>query len=214
MKHIAKRLLLAVLLSATALTTVSVAHAGYVTNVSYQAAEELYNELELAGKLDYDVFEEAVNAFVSLDGKNKPYLTIIDYSKPSSDKRFFVIDMENREVLFNTYVAHGKNSGAAYSTEFSNIQDSKQTSLGVFITSTTYDGSNGYSLRLDGLSPGINDNARNRYIVVHGADYAEESFLKSNGQLGRSWGCPAVPNSIARSVIDTIKDGSVIYAHG
>ncbi|WP_413110411.1 murein L,D-transpeptidase catalytic domain family protein [Thaumasiovibrio sp. DFM-14] len=195
---------------------------GYVTastaspslNYASNAASDIYRQLKLENRLDYEVFENAVNAYNTLDGKRSQYLSIIDYTKSSTEKRFFVIDMKEISVLFNTYVAHGKNSGSEFATRFSNTVNSKKTSLGVFITSSTYNGSNGYSLRLDGLSPGQNDNARDRYIVIHGANYAEESFIQQNGQLGRSWGCPAVPMTLARNIIDTIKNGSVVYAHG
>ncbi|KOO10169.1 peptidase, partial [Vibrio xuii] len=104
------------------------------------------------------------------------------------------------------------NSGKKQATTFSNVINSRKTSLGTFLTDTTYYGSNGYSLRLDGLTAGMNDKARERYIVIHGADYANESFIKKNGYLGRSWGCPALPKNLSREIIDTIKGGSVIYA--
>ncbi|OZS41644.1 peptidase [Photobacterium sanguinicancri] len=140
-------------------------------------------------------------------------LTIIDYSKPSTQKRFFVIDLKKNKLLYHTFVTHGVNSGGKVANRFSNVVNSKQTSLGTFLTDTTYQGGNGYSLKLDGLTKGINDNARRRYIVIHGADYANESFIKRNGYLGRSWGCPALPKALSKSIINTIKGGSVIYAH-
>lgn len=177
-------------------------------------AQTLYSKLGLNGKLGYDILKQALVEFHGVEGKQKPYLTIIDYTRPSSEKRFFVIDVDSQTLLFNTVVAHGKNTGVKYAKNFSNTVNSKKTSLGVFLTAETYWGGNGYSLRLDGLSPGLNDNARRRYIVVHGADYAENTFLAKHGRLGRSWGCPALPNSLAPEVIDTIKDGSVIFAHG
>ncbi len=214
MKRLLTYLGLVLSLSLTSIGCAPTSYASYISEQEEYTIESSYNRLGLEGKLDFNVFNKAVQAYSELDDVKRPYLTIIDYTKPSSDKRFFVLDMQNQTVVFNTYVAHGKNSGTEYATEFSNTVDSKKTSLGVFLTSGTYNGSNGYSLRLDGLSPGVNDNARERYIVIHGADYAEESFLESNGQLGRSWGCPAVPNTLARGVIDTIKDGSVVFAFG
>ncbi|WP_087024375.1 murein L,D-transpeptidase catalytic domain family protein [Thaumasiovibrio subtropicus] len=214
MKHLITHLGLLLTLSLTTIGCVTTSQASYIDDQSTVSISATYNTLDLHGKLDYAVFMKALRAYNEVENVENPYLTIIDYTKPSSEKRFFVIDMQNMEVVYNTLVAHGKNSGTEYATDFSNTVNSKKTSLGVFLTDTTYDGSNGYSLRLDGLTPGLNDNARQRYIVVHGADYAEEDFLASNGQLGRSWGCPAVPNTVAREVIDTIKGGSVIFAHG
>jgi hypothetical protein len=162
--------------------------------------------------VDFQLFKDAYLAYEKTTNRSKSLLTIIDYSKPSTEKRFFVIDMDKKSLVFNTYVSHGVNSGEKTATKFSNIVNSRKTSLGTFLTDSTYYGSNGYSLRLDGLTKGVNDNARERYIVVHGADYANESFLKQNGYLGRSWGCPALPEHLSRQIIDTIKGGSVIYA--
>lgn len=173
---------------------------------------ELFNRLQLQGKIEYSTFESAIRKFEQVTGKKRPVLTIIDYKQPSTSKRMWVIDMQDETVVHNTYVAHGRNSGMKYATNFSNIVSSRKTSLGVFLTNETYYGRNGYSLRLDGLTPGANDNARRRAIVVHGAHYAEESFIKQTGRLGRSWGCPAVPATLARAIIDTIKSGSVIVA--
>jgi hypothetical protein len=126
----------------------------------------------------------------------------------------WVIDMSARRVLFHTHVAHGQGSGDNYATRFSNVGGSHASSLGLYLTGDTYQGGNGYSLLLDGLEPGVNDNARSRSIVVHGADYADPSVIASAGRLGRSWGCPALPRAVTRPVIDAIKDGSVLYIHG
>ncbi|WP_299691379.1 murein L,D-transpeptidase catalytic domain family protein [uncultured Vibrio sp.] len=171
-----------------------------------------YESMNLEGVLNYELYRDAYLAFQQTEGRKKPLLTIIDYSRPSTEKRFFVIDMEKNELLYNTFVSHGVNSGQKTATKFSNIVNSRQTSLGTFLTDDTYYGSNGYSLRLDGLTQGQNDKARERYIVVHGAPYASKSFMEKNGYLGRSWGCPALPPELSREIIDTIKDGSVIYA--
>ncbi|WP_423841007.1 murein L,D-transpeptidase catalytic domain family protein [Vibrio mytili] len=179
---------------------------------SEQQVKQKYKEAKLEGVLDFKLFREAYLAYKKTKGKKKPVLTIIDYSKPSTQKRFYVVDLDKRKLIYNTYVSHGVNSGKKTATKFSNIVNSRKTSLGTFLTDTTYYGSNGYSLRLDGLSSGINDKARERYIVVHGADYANPSFIKKNGYLGRSWGCPALPKQLSREIIDTIKGGSVIYA--
>ncbi len=174
----------------------------------------LIKRLGLSGRLDPAVFEQALARYRATPGIRTPVLTIIDYSKPSSEKRFFVIDMEREVLLYDTFVTHGRQSGALYAKAFSNQVSSHQTSLGTFITGETYHGSNGYSLRLDGLDPGINDNARRRYIVIHGADYADPGLVAQQGMLGRSLGCPALPPHLAKAVIDTIKEGSVIFAHG
>lgn len=140
-------------------------------------------------------------------------LTVIDYSKASTQPRLWVLDLEREQVLFEELVAHGRGSGENYATRFSNAEGSHQTSLGLFRTADTYVGSNGYSLRLDGLEAGINDRARDRAIVMHGAPYVSEDHLRAVGRLGRSYGCPALRPAIARTVIDTIKDGSLVFAY-
>lgn len=175
--------------------------------------ETLYNELGLAGRVDYAIFERAHAGFTRIAARRRPVLTLIDFTRPSTDKRLWVIDMERRKVLFETHVAHGQNSGENYATSFSNRPNSHQSSLGFYLTAETYAGRNGYSLRLDGLEPGINDNARSRAVVVHGAAYAEPSVAETQGRLGRSWGCPALPASINRPVIDAIEGGSVLFIY-
>ncbi|MGR5206178.1 murein L,D-transpeptidase catalytic domain family protein [Vibrio alfacsensis] len=181
-------------------------------NLTQQLVENTYKEAKLNGVIDYKLFSDAFKAYNQTPNRKKQVLTIIDYSKPSTEKRFYVVDLEKNKLIYNTYVSHGVNSGLKTATKFSNIVNSRKTSLGTFLTDTTYYGSNGYSLRLDGLTSGVNDKARERYIVVHGADYANPSFIKKNGYLGRSWGCPALPEHLSRQIIDTIKGGSVIYA--
>jgi hypothetical protein len=143
----------------------------------------------------------------------KPLLTVIDYSLPSSARRLWVLDMERRRVLLNELVAHGKNSGDEVAMSFSNALGSRKSSLGLFRTSETYRGRHGYSLNLDGLEPGINDLAHERRIVVHGASYVSPEFLASHGRLGRSWGCPALDRRVSAHVIDLIKDGSAVFAY-
>ena len=144
----------------------------------------------------------------------KPYLTVIDYSLPSSAKRLWVLDMEKRRVLFNELVAHGRNSGAEGAMSFSNTPGSRKSSLGLFRTEATYRGRHGYSLNLEGLEPGFNDRALERRIVVHGANYVSPEFLASNnGRLGRSYGCPALDRRVSGRVIDLIKDGSAVFAY-
>jgi hypothetical protein len=140
-------------------------------------------------------------------------LTVIDYSLPSTEPRLFVFDVEHRALLFRELVAHGKNSGENLTTRFSNKEGSLATSLGLFVTEGTYMGGNGYSLRLNGLDRGFNDRAKSRAIVMHGAPYVSESMAKKVGRLGRSWGCPAVSPQVAKKLIDTLKDGSPVFAY-
>jgi hypothetical protein len=140
-------------------------------------------------------------------------LTVIDYSLPSSRPRLWVLDLAKGKVLFHELVAHGAGSGDLYATRFSNVNDSRQTSLGLFLTEGTYEGGNGYSLRLRGLEAGVNDLAGMRNIVMHGAWYVSAEHARQYGRLGRSWGCPALPLDKAHSVIDRVKGGSFVYAY-
>jgi hypothetical protein len=148
------------------------------------------------------------------EGLNKPLLTVIDFTLPSTQRRLWIIDMQAQKILLHTVVAHGRNSGLLLAEQFSNRPESYQSSLGFFQTGEAYQGKHGYSLRLDGLEAGINDQARARAIVIHGAEYAKEDFLKSAGRLGRSLGCPAVPTELATSIIKLIKDGTLLFVHG
>ncbi len=165
--------------------------------------------------LPEDVFTMAMNGYYRMDTLlKKKLLTIIDYSKPSVQKRFFVIDPVKKVVLFQSLVAHGKYSGDNYATRFSNVYGSLKSCLGFFITGETYYGRHGYSLRLDGLEPGFNDNARKRAIVIHGADYVSRQVAADYGQLGKSWGCPALPQAVTKEIIDTISNGSCLFIYG
>ncbi len=175
----------------------------------------LYNEMKLSKEISYDLFKDAMIGYSRIDTKKKKeVITIIDYSKPSTEERFYVLDLKRKEVIFKTYVSHGVNTGGNEASEFSNRLNSRQSSLGFFLTNETYYGRNGYSLRLDGLEKGINDRARERTIVIHGAAYATDDFIRRNGRLGRSWGCPALPDNLSKEVIDTIKNGSVLFVYG
>jgi hypothetical protein len=142
-----------------------------------------------------------------------PTLTVIDYSLPSTEPRLWVFDLATGDLLFKELVAHGKNTGDNAATSFSNTIDSRQTSLGLFVTDDPYVGSNGYSLRLDGLDVGFNDRARERAIVMHGAPYVDPQLAAIQGRIGRSWGCPALRPAIASKVIDRIQGGSVIFSY-
>ena len=146
--------------------------------------------------------------------RRRDVITIIDYALPSTEPRLFVFDLTAKRVLFRELVAHGKNSGDVMTTAFSNSPGSLATSLGLFVTEETYDGSNGYSLRLRGLDRGLNDRARERAIVLHGAYYVSREAIRVLGRLGRSSGCPAVRAEIAEDLINTIKGGTAIFAYG
>lgn len=174
----------------------------------------LYHEMALAGTIDYAVFERAIAGHNRMGGHDKDILTVIDFTKPSTEKRLFVIDLKLKKILFISYVAHGRNSGEKYATSFSNREGSFKSSLGFYKTENTYYGKNGYSLVLDGLERGINDKAKERAIVMHGATYADPSTIRSCGRLGRSLGCPALPLAVSKKIIDAIKGGTLLYIHG
>jgi hypothetical protein len=144
---------------------------------------------------------------------DRPYLTVIDYSLPSLQPRLWVIDLARNRVLFHELVAHGENSGDNYAVAFSNQPGSRQSSLGLFRTEESYLGQHGEALRLTGLEWGVNDRAEERALVMHGAPYVTTRFASSTGRLGRSWGCPALPLGVHQRIIDTIKEGSAIFAY-
>ena len=164
-----------------------------------------------------DVLKLALGAvscgIASGDLQTPTTLTLIDYSLPSTTPRLWVFDLRSGTLLFNELVAHGRNSGDNMATRFSDVMESRETSLGLFRTADTYVGQNGYSLRLDGLEPGFNGHARDRAIVMHGAPYVDANIAKANGRLGRSWGCPALREAVARRVIDTVRGGGVIFSY-
>ena len=140
-------------------------------------------------------------------------LAVIDYSRPSTQTRLWVFDLKRQALLFAEVVAHGKGSGENVPTAFSNRDGSHQSSLGLFRTAETYVGGNGYSMRMDGLEPGVNDAARDRLIVMHGAPYVDPLAALKQGRLGRSQGCPAVRPAVARELIDTLKQGQLLFAY-
>jgi len=163
--------------------------------------------------IDYQLFREAMTAYYRY-GFSSDVLTIIDYTLPSTQKRFFVLNLRSGKLIFREYVAHGRNSGENYATSFSNEIGSLKSCLGVFRTGDTYIGKHGYSLKLIGLEKGKNDNAQKRHIVIHGANYVSEKFIRLYGRLGRSWGCPALPVDKAKPIIDYIKGGTCLYIRG
>ena len=173
----------------------------------------LYASMQLEGIVNYKAFRQAVEGYRKIENRHRDILTLIDFSKPSTEKRLYVFDMKGRKMLFNSLVSHGRNSGENYATSFSNEYGSYKSSLGFYLTETTYNGGNGYSLILNGLEKGINDKAKERAIVVHGASYANPSVIKGGGRLGRSLGCPALPQKISKPIIDAIKGGSVMYIY-
>lgn len=183
-------------------------------------AEEIYNVIgfDNMNQLKSGVFSKAYLGFINLKkaGKleqNSHLLTICDFSLSSAEKRLWVIDLNEKKVIFNSLVAHGKNTGEEFAQKFSNIESSLQSSLGFYITDTTYNGSNGYSLKLLGVDSGYNDAALQRAIVMHGADYVSEDFIKNQKRLGRSWGCPAVPRVLAEPIINTIKGRNCLFIY-
>lgn len=163
-----------------------------------------------------EVLELALQAFRcgAREGRfRRPVLTVIDYSLPSSDPRLWVIDLRRQRVLYRELVAHGERSGDKMAVAFSNEIDSRQSSLGLFRTDETYTGRNGYSLRLSGLEPGVNDHARERAIVVHGAPYVSYDVIRQYGRIGTTWGCPGLPEDLAPKVIDAIANGSAVFSY-
>ncbi len=167
--------------------------------------------------LSEEAFEFAMKGYEYLKEKgkilNEGIISIADFTKPSSEKRLFIVDIKNLRVLFNTYVAHGQGSGNEFAKTFSNTPQSLQSSLGFFVTSDTYSGKHGYSLHLNGMEKGFNDRAEERAIVVHGADYVHENYIRNKGFIGRSWGCPAVPEKLTKPIIEKIKNGSCFFIY-
>jgi hypothetical protein len=182
----------------------------YLMDSFYQNLKENHSNLPTK-----EVFQLAFSGWEKLDGSLKtPVLTIIDFSLPSNEKRLWIIDPIQQKILLHSVVAHGRNSGELMASKFSNRPESFQSSIGFYKTGETYQGKHGYSLRLDGLEQEFNGQARNRAIVIHGADYATEAFAEINGRLGRSLGCPALPTELSSQAIDLIKDGSLLFIFG
>jgi hypothetical protein len=185
-----------------------------------QYLDDIYLAANLgASGLDQLVFEKAVTGFYNLKnaGKlssKKSIISIADMSQTSSTKRLWVIDLDKKELLLNTWVAHGKNTGDDKASRFSNVNSSNQSSLGFYITGEIYNGKHGRSLRLDGMDNGYNDNARRRAIVVHGADYVSQGTINALGRLGRSLGCPAVAPELSDKLINTIEGKTVLFING
>jgi len=184
------------------------------------SSEELYKSIQFEPEheLNYEVFAKALTGFENLKkaGLLNPeshLLTICDFSMSSNTKRLWVIDTNEKKVLFNSLVAHGKNTGEEFATNFSNTESSLQSSLGFYITDATYQGDNGYSLKLLGMDKGFNDAAYRRAIVMHGADYVSDEFASMHKRIGRSWGCPAVPRALTQPIINTIKGRNCLFIY-
>jgi hypothetical protein len=179
-------------------------------------SERLYKQLGfIETQLPLATFRKAMVGYYNMQDqlKKKDIITIMDFDQSSLNKRFLVIDLKNKKLLFQSIVAHGKNSGFDIPNKFSNTYQSLQSSLGFYKTAETYFGHFGYALRLDGIEKSFNSNARGRGIVMHGAKYVNEAFGKAQGRMGRSYGCPALPYTIHKEVIDAIKGGSMLYIH-
>ena len=192
---------------------VAAAEPRHVTALKYSVQAEHARAAGLAPEV-LELALGAVACGVSRgDVQAPPTLTVIDYSRPSTVPRLWVFDLGSGALLFAELVAHGENTGENLAERFSDVVESRQSSLGLFVTADTYVGRNGYSLRLDGLEPGFNGRARERAIVMHGAPYVNAEVAARQGRLGRSWGCPALRDAIARELIDTIRDGSVVFSY-
>lgn len=180
--------------------------------------KELYNELNAAQyDLSFTAFRYAYIGYQTMKKQhrlnNKELFSIIDFTKDCNSKRFYTIDLEKMKIVYYTYVAHGKKSGERMATSFSDAVESNKSSIGFYITGNTYNGGNGYSLILYGDEKGYNSNLAKRSVVVHAADYANEDYIARNGRMGRSLGCPALPENIYKQVIETIKEKTMIFAY-
>ncbi len=198
----------------SASTAKAIQFASFQVNV-YKLYEEI--DLEQSG-LSLEVFNEAIVGYLNLKAQghlsDKKLLTVVDFQKPSTEKRLWVIDLEQKQVLFHSLVAHGKNSGENIAQSFGNILNSEKSSLGFYVTQDIYMGKHGVSLKLAGKDSGFNTNALDRNVVMHGADYVSEDFISQHGRLGRSQGCPALPMENHREIIDTVKGQTLLFIHG
>ena len=201
-------------------STVAAAESGGANTAIHEPAAQptlLQQLVQAAPKADPEVLALALEARTCAarngTGTDATRLAVIDYSKPSTERRLWVFDLASARLLYDEHVAHGRGSGENLATSFSNTDGSHQTSLGLYTTAETYMGGNGYSLRMDGHEPGWNDNARNRLIVMHGAPYVNPLQARAQGRLGRSFGCPAVRPEVAKPMIDTLKQGQLVFAY-
>jgi hypothetical protein len=208
---LARKILL--LLGAVWLTQVGGTGTAELPTESMDTCVRLYYAIGLDSLVSYRVFRQAYTGYGRIPQRKIDRLALIDFSKPSTEERFFVIDLDSCRLLMSTYVAHGKGSGGNYATSFSNKSGSHKSSLGFYLTESAYNSRrNGYSLLLNGLERGVNDNARSRSLVIHAADYVDQS-LTGGGRLGRSFGCPAVPEEDNARVINLLKGGAVLFIY-
>ncbi|HAH56130.1 MAG TPA: hypothetical protein DCM02_12820 [Flavobacterium sp.] len=180
--------------------------------------ESIYNQLNSNhfSLPNLESFKEALKGYFSLKEKGilqQDILTLVDFSLSSNLKRLWVIDLSTNTILYNSLVAHGRNTGEEFANSFSNTNSSYKSSLGFYLTGEVYNGKHGMSLKLDGLEKGVNDNARERGVVIHSANYVSDSFIKSNKRLGRSQGCPAIPEKLLGEIVNTIKNKSCFYIY-
>jgi hypothetical protein len=192
--------------------------ASIIKLVSNSKIEMVYNSLHSNQFVlpNFKSFSEALKGFYLLKEKGliqKNILTLVDFSMSSNAKRLWVIDLTTNTILYNSLVAHGRNTGEEFAQSFSNSEKSFKSSLGFYATGEIYNGKHGMSLKLDGLEKGINDNARSRGVVMHAANYVSNSFIKMNKRLGRSQGCPAIPEQFLKGIISTIKDKSCLFIY-
>ncbi|RFP67114.1 hypothetical protein D0N36_00280 [Hymenobacter lapidiphilus] len=198
------------------------AHAPVVAskaNIFDQKVHNLYRDLQVEQQgLTFEVFEKAMTGYLNLEKtdklSDKKLLTVVDFSLPSTEKRLWVLDLENKQVKFHTLVAHGRNSGENMATTFSNENESNKSSLGFYVTEGEYVGKHGRSLKLAGVDEGYNTNALMRSVVMHGADYVSEEFIRQNGRLGRSLGCPALPMDQKDAIIESIGGQTAMFING
>ena len=176
--------------------------------------KSVYDSLNIKGKIDYSIFQKAYLGYVQIPNKNPGVLVIIDYSKPSNEERFYVLDLNKKKLVYSTRVAHSKNSGLEIPLEFSDDPNSYQSSLGFFLTLGEYNGAYGYSLRLKGLEENINANAESRAIVIHGGNIVDDEYIKKFGFAGRSLGCPVLPSALTKEIVNYIKHGRVLFIYG
>ena len=176
--------------------------------------KSVYDSLNIKGKLDYSIFQKAYLGYIQISNKNPGVLVIIDYTKPSNEERFYVLDLNKKQLVYSTRVAHSKNSGLEIPLEFSDDPNSYQSSLGFFLTLGEYNGAYGYSLRLKGLEENINANAESRAIVIHGGDIVNDEYIKKFGFAGRSLGCPVLPTALTKEIVNYIKHGRVLFIYG
>jgi hypothetical protein len=195
-------------------TTKTVINTTILANPILSVYDSLQVQLNGLSRQAFEFAKKGLNKLIE-EGHllNDSIISIVDFSQPSSNKRLYILDLKHYKVLFNTWVSHGRNSGREWAQSLSNEPSSYKSSPGFYITGEVYNGNNGYSLRLTGIEKGINDNAYSRAIVMHGANYVNPSYITAQGYIGRSEGCPAVPQHLSKPIINTIKEGSCLFIY-